>query len=547
MIARRGAARRPSALNGPSSRSRSDHELELATPAQRRARGDACDRDPGGRAADARAERGRRSPLRLALEWDRRSGERFVGLGARHGTELDQSGPDRPARRRPPLHGARLSRRRCSPRAGSRRATARRCRGCCRAAGTACWCRRDANGTRFDFSQRAHVGVDPRRRRPAATCRCSCDPTPAARLRSLCRMTGFPAVLPEWGYGFWKSRDVHEHQDDVFDDFDGFRRHEIALDAIVIDSPWATQYNTWEFNPHQFPDAPGMIRRMRERRRADRAVVHALGQHSTRATGRSRRSPNPSALHPRARAQLRAGGGRRATSSRRADGRAVRRAVVDGDRLARRLHEPGRRASGGANRSSRCSRWASRESRPTTARATTSPTTRRSRTAAAAPRPRGRSATSTGARLQRALDEVHPGQGVVFGRCGWTGQHATGMTWAGDQASDFWSLRVLVVATPRSGGQRLLELVTRRRRLSRPPPGRALPAGAARALAPVRLLHAADAGARADAAGAVALRRQGARRCTAPTCCCTSSSSRTCEPRRRPPHAPACRSSARSA
>ena len=32
---------------------------------------------------------------------------------------------------------------------------------------------------------------------------------------SFCRLTGFPAVQPEWGYGFWKSRDVHEHQDDV--------------------------------------------------------------------------------------------------------------------------------------------------------------------------------------------------------------------------------------------------------------------------------------------------------------------------------------------
>jgi alpha-glucosidase (family GH31 glycosyl hydrolase) len=49
--------------------------------------------------------------------------------------------------------------------------------------------------------------------------------------------------------------------------------------------------------------------------------------------------------------------------------------------------------------------------------------------------------------LQRALDEVHPGAGVLFGRSGWTGQHATGLTWGGDQVSDFWSLRVLVVAT----------------------------------------------------------------------------------------------------
>jgi hypothetical protein len=33
-------------------------------------------------------------PLRLALDWDRRSEERFVGLGARHGTQFDQAGRD---------------------------------------------------------------------------------------------------------------------------------------------------------------------------------------------------------------------------------------------------------------------------------------------------------------------------------------------------------------------------------------------------------------------------------------------------------------------
>jgi alpha-glucosidase (family GH31 glycosyl hydrolase) len=49
--------------------------------------------------------------------------------------------------------------------------------------------------------------------------------------------------------------------------------------------------------------------------------------------------------------------------------------------------------------------------------------------------------------MQRALDEVHPRTGVLFGRSGWSGQQATGITWAGDQASDFWSLRALVTAT----------------------------------------------------------------------------------------------------
>jgi alpha-glucosidase (family GH31 glycosyl hydrolase) len=48
--------------------------------------------------------------------------------------------------------------------------------------------------------------------------------------------------------------------------------------------------------------------------------------------------------------------------------------------------------------------------------------------------------------MQRALDEVH-GEGVVFGRPGWTGQQSIGVTWGGDQPSDFWSLRTLVAAT----------------------------------------------------------------------------------------------------
>ena len=49
--------------------------------------------------------------------------------------------------------------------------------------------------------------------------------------------------------------------------------------------------------------------------------------------------------------------------------------------------------------------------------------------------------------MQRALDEVHPGEGVLFGRPGWTGQQAVGVTSGGDQPSDFWSLRTLVAAT----------------------------------------------------------------------------------------------------
>ena len=96
-----------------------------------------------------------------------------------------------------------------------------------------------------------------------------------------------------------------------------------------------------------------------------------------------------------------------------------------------------------------------------------------------------------------------PGDGVLFGRSGWIGQHAIG-----HHLGRRPGLRLLVAAGARrrdalGRGQRHLQLVARRRRLPGPPAGRALPARAARPLAAVRLLHAADAGALADGAGAV--------------------------------------------
>ena len=90
--------------------------------------------------------------------------------------------------------------------------------------GYAVWVQTEANGTRFDLSASGSRSRPARSRRAAASCSCCATARPAARLRQLCRLTGFPALLPEWGYGFWKSRDVYEHQDDVLDDFDGFRR-----------------------------------------------------------------------------------------------------------------------------------------------------------------------------------------------------------------------------------------------------------------------------------------------------------------------------------
>ena len=383
----------------------------------------------------------RGDPLRLALEWDRRSEERLVGLGARHGPQFDQAG-------RPVQLGA------------DRRYTGPDCppemlaaggipQGDCApvpwllsSRGYGVWVRTEANGCRFDLGER--IAISTRAKAGPLALELLCAPTPAARLRQFCRLTGFPEVLPEWGYGFWKSRDVHEHQDDVLDDYDGFRRHAIPLDAIVIDSPWATQYNTWEFNPHQFPDAPGMVAGLRadgvrtvlwvtpwinldsrdgqippqpesERLHREPAPNYAPAA----AAGHFVREPDGSPLvtqwwmgtgspldltSPAAerwwREQCKRGLGLGVEGIKADDGDGFY--IPDHVQLADgRTGAAAAWALGGLHRLS----------------------------------------------LQRALAEVHPGRGVLFGRSGWAGQQAAGFTWGGDQASDFWSLKVLVVAT----------------------------------------------------------------------------------------------------
>jgi alpha-glucosidase (family GH31 glycosyl hydrolase) len=200
------------------------------------------------------------APLRLAIEWDARAEERFAGLGARHALRVDHAGravqlgadraytgPDCPPDMRE-LGGIPQGDYAPAPFLQSSR-------------GYALWCETYANGTRFELDEPTRVstrGVAGPLRLHVLT-----DPTPVARLRRYVRLTGLPALLPAWGYGFWKSRDVYPHQDDAEEDVHGCRWHGIPLDAIVLDSPWETQYNTWEPNPHQFPDFAGMVARWR--------------------------------------------------------------------------------------------------------------------------------------------------------------------------------------------------------------------------------------------------------------------------------------------
>ncbi len=135
-----------------------------------------------------------------------------------------------------------------------------------------------------------------------------------------------------------------------------------------------------------------------------------------------------------------------ATSS--ASRRASRTYAGGGWEPARWSTSPAPRLSaGGASRSSGCCASGSRGSRSTTVTGSTSTTMRCSPTVARVPRRRGTSAPCTGCRCSARWTRSIPARACCSAAAAGPASRPSASTWGGDQPSDFWSLRVLLVAT----------------------------------------------------------------------------------------------------
>lgn len=66
------------------------------------------------------------------------------------------------------------------------------------------------------------------------------------------------APWPDWAFAHWVWED-ESTQDSLIEMVDGYEAHDIDVGAVIIDSPWATGYNTFEWDTGRFPDPQGLI------------------------------------------------------------------------------------------------------------------------------------------------------------------------------------------------------------------------------------------------------------------------------------------------
>ena len=69
---------------------------------------------------------------------------------------------------------------------------------------------------------------------------------------------------PRWAFEPWISKDISDTAD-TYAFVDGFRSRQIPVGAVVIDSPWETNYTTFVPSPTRYPDFAKMVKEMHDR------------------------------------------------------------------------------------------------------------------------------------------------------------------------------------------------------------------------------------------------------------------------------------------
>ena len=77
-------------------------------------------------------------------------------------------------------------------------------------------------------------------------------------------LVGRAKLPPYWAFAPWKSRNWHPDMAAVYEDVERYRQLGLPASVLVLDSPWATNYNTFQMNRLQFSDPAAMVRHVHD-------------------------------------------------------------------------------------------------------------------------------------------------------------------------------------------------------------------------------------------------------------------------------------------
>ncbi len=98
---------------------------------------------------------------------------------------------------------------------------------------------------------------------PTLTFHYFAGPEPKRIIKSYCEVTGTPPLPPKWSLLPWKWRDEHKNWDEVFEDAEGMRKHDIPCSVMWIDNPWMKYgLSSYEWDPDRFPNAQENINKL---------------------------------------------------------------------------------------------------------------------------------------------------------------------------------------------------------------------------------------------------------------------------------------------
>lgn len=71
-----------------------------------------------------------------------------------------------------------------------------------------------------------------------------------------------PAIAPYWGFGHWIWEDQMHTSSTVKYLIDGYKKYNIPVSTILLDSPWSSAYNNFEADPALYPDFKGLVEQL---------------------------------------------------------------------------------------------------------------------------------------------------------------------------------------------------------------------------------------------------------------------------------------------